>query len=313
MNARGATGHTVSFVGEANEARLIRRPDVDWSPFRKKFNLRIRHAVGLVQDPPPMCEDPTRSYMPVDGVARLVHGDLSTMIIGGLGSLFLQMLHPHAMAGVAQHSRYQNDALGRLLQTANFIGHTTYGTKTQAYLDIERVLAVHEAVRGVADDGVAYYANDPHLLAWVHACEASMFLAAYQRYGRVRLRPDEADSYVKEMSQLARDLGAENPPTSVATLWRQIEGFRPELRLSADGREARKFVAEGFVQGWSQTRAHHFAVRSSYDLMPVWARDQLGVSASPLVSRALITPASHALCGVVRRFVPPTERVRVAL
>ncbi len=312
MNVPRTESPTVFYVGEANDVGMVRRPDVDWSPFRKKFNLRIRHAVGLTQDPPPMCEDPSSSYMPVDGVARLVHGDLSTMIIGGLGSLFLQMLHPYAMAGVAQHSRYQNDALGRLLQTANFIGHTTYGSTTRAHLDIERVLAVHEAVRGVADDGVAYYANDPHLLAWVHACEASMFLAAYQRYGRVRLSASEANDYVGEMAQLARDLGGEDPPTTVAQLWRQINSFRPELRLSADGREARSFVAEGFVQGWSQTRAHRFAVRSSYGILPDWAREQLGVTVSPLVSRALVTPATHALCAVVRRFVPPTERVHVA-
>lgn len=291
----------------------VRRPDVGYADLRRRLNLRIRHAVGLTQDPPPMCVDPNLSYMPVDGVARLVHGDLATMIVGGLGSLFLQMLHPHAMAGVAQHSRYQNDVLGRLLQTANFIGHTTYGPSTQAYLAIERVLAVHEAVRGEADDGVAYYANDPHLLAWVHACEASMFLAAYQRYGRIRLSAEEADDYVREMSTLARDLGAENPPTTVAELWAQIDTFRPELRLSADGEDARRFVADGFVQGTMQKLAHRLFVQSSYDLMPPWAISQLGVASSSRWREILVRPATRVLCAFVRRFVPPTERVPVGV
>lgn len=291
----------------------VRRPDVGYADLRRRLNLRIRHAVGLTQDPPPMCVDPNLSYMPVDGVARLVHGDLATMIVGGLGSLFLQMLHPHAMAGVAQHSRYQNDVLGRLLQTANFIGHTTYGPSTRAYLAIERVLAVHEAVRGEADDGVAYYANDPHLLAWVHACEASMFLAAYQRYGRIRLSAEEADDYVREMSTLARDLGAENPPTTVAELWAQIDTFRPELRLSADGEDARRFVADGFVQGTMQKLAHRLFVQSSYDLMPPWAISQLGVASSSRWREILVRPATRVLCAFVRRFVPPTERVPVGV
>jgi uncharacterized protein (DUF2236 family) len=291
----------------------VSRPDVASSTLKKRLNLRIRHSVGLTQDPPPMCDDPALSYMPVDGVARLVHGDLSTMIIGGLGSLFLQMLHPHAMAGVAQHSRYQNDALGRLLQTANFIGHTTYGSKTQAYLDIERVLAVHEAVRGVADDGVEYYANDPHLLAWVHACETSMFLAAYRRYGRVRLTAADADAYVAEMSQLARDLGSEDPPSTVEDLWAQIDAFRPELRLSADGEEARTFVADGFVKGTTQKIAHRLFVQSSYGLMPEWARRQLGVASTPLARAIVVAPISHVLCALVRSFVPPTERVPVGV
>ena len=287
----------------------VQRPEVKSQSLTHRLHLAIRHAVGLTQDPPPMCDDPAVAYMPVDGVARLVHGDLSTMIIGGLASLFLQMLHPHAMAGVAQHSRYQHDPKGRLLQTANFIGHTTYGPQSRAYLDIERVLAVHEAVRGVADDGVAYYANDPHLLAWVHACEASMFLAAYQRYGRVPLSEADADAYVAEMSRLARDMGAEAPPTTLAQLWQQLESFRPELRLSADGEAARHFLAHDYVSSRLQKVGLRLFVRSSYGVLPDWARAQLGVTTSPLWFRFVITPLSHVMCALVRRFVPPTVRV----
>ena len=286
----------------------LRRPGLDLEGARGRLSRRIRDAVGLTQEPPPICMDPTLAYTPVDAVARLVHGDLATMIIGGLGSLFLQMLHPHAMAGVAQHSRYRDDPLGRLLQTATFIGHTTYGTSTQAFLDIERVLAVHEGVRGVADDGVEYYANDPHLLAWVHACEISMFLEAYRRYGRVRLSEADADRYVAEMATLARDMGAQDPPRSVAQLVGQIEAFRPELRLSPDGEEARRFVADGFVRGRIQSAAHRLFVRCGVALMPAWARRQLGFRQSALVGRLVVAPAGHLACAMVRSFVPPTER-----
>lgn len=291
----------------------MRRHELKESGLARNLHTRIRHAVGLTQDPLPMCQDPELSYMPVDAVARVVHGDLSTMIIGGLGSLFLQMLHPHAMAGVAQHSRYRSDVRGRLLQTANFIGHTTYGSKSQAHLGIERVRVVHEAVRGVADDGTPYYANDPHLLAWVHACETSMFLAAYQRYGRETLSADELDGYVNEMAHLARDLGAETPPTTLRELGAQLDAFRLELRLSAAGEEARSFVANGFGRGVLQKMAHRLFVRSAYDLIPGWARRQLGVSPASRASAVLVTAASGAMCAFVRRFVPPTQRAtRVA-
>ena len=282
-----------------------RRPDVSATGLRQKLNLRIRHAVGLTQDPPPMCNDPALAYFPVDGVARLVHGDLATMIIGGLGSLFLQMLHPHAMAGVAQHSRYQHDATGRLLQTANFIGHTTYGTKTAAYLDIERVLAVHEAVRGIADDGQPYYANDPHLLAWVHVCEALMFLDAYRAYGTIPLSATDLDEYVLEMSRLAHDLGAENPPTTYAQLRQQLEDFRPELRLSADGEVARDFVIRGFVSTPLQKFAHRRFAASSFLLMPEWARELLGVSVAGKFDQLAGGPTTKILCDATRFFVPP--------
>ena len=256
-----------------------------------------------------MCSDPETAYTPVDGVSRLVHGDLASMLIGGLASLFFQMLHPLAMAGVAQHSRYQRDPLGRMLQTANFIGATTYGSKQHAYAAIERVRAVHEAVRGVADDGRAYAASDPHLLLWVHCAEISMFLAGYERFGRDTLRVGEADAYVAETAQLARDLGVASPPTSVAQLRVCLETFRPELRLSPEGALARDFIARGVVKGAAHRVVYWLIVRSSYALMEPWARDMLGVSIAPRGERWILRPAARQLCRALRVAVPPASRV----
>lgn len=277
--------------------------------FRARANISIRKSVGLTQDPPTRCEDPTVAYFPVDGVARIVHGDLSSMLVGGIASLFFQVLHPHAMAGVAQHSRYQDDPFGRLLQTANFIGTTTYGSSAAAYASIERVLAVHEGVRGVTDDGEPYYANDPHLLAWVHAAESSMFLRAYQRFGRLGLTRDQCDTYVREMARLASDLGAENPPTTLAQLDTAIQEFRPELRLSAEGATGRDFVANGFVKGPLQRIAYRLLVLSAFDLLDPWARELLGVKRRPVAMRQVVRLATHVLCSTLRAFVPPTKPV----
>jgi uncharacterized protein (DUF2236 family) len=276
---------------------------------RTKLNKDIRRSVGLNQEPPPRCEDPQTAYFPVDGVARIVHGDLSSMLVGGIGSLFFQMLHPRAMAGVAQHSRYQNDPFGRLLQTANFIGTTTYGTRSDAYAAIERVLAVHEGVRGSTDDDEPYYANDPHLLAWVHAAETSMFLRGYLRFGRLRLTREQCDTYVAEMSRLARDLGVENPPSTLAQLDATIQGFRPELRLSGDGVIGRDFVVNGFSKGPVQRVAYRLLVLSAFELLDPWARELLGVRSKPLLVRRSLRIATHLLCSTLRAFVPPTKPV----
>jgi len=276
---------------------------------RTRVNLSIRKATGLTQDPPPPCKDPRTAYFPVNGVARLVHGDLSSMMVGGIGSLFFQMLHPYAMAGVAQHSRYQHDPLGRLLQTANFIGATTYGSKPTAAASIERVLSVHQAVRGVADDGSEYYANDPHLLAWVHVAEMSMFLSGYQRYGRRRLSRSDADAYVFEMATLALDFGVENPPTTVRGLNEALQEFRPELRLSREGIEARDFVMDGFVEGLLQRLVYRLLVLSAIDLLEPWALELLDVPARPSWQRRPLRWSAHVLCFVMRMFVPPHEPV----
>lgn len=275
---------------------------------KERANRSIRAAIGLNHDPPPRCDDPEVAYSAVDGVARVVHGDLASMLIGGIASLFLQMLHPLAMAGVADHSRYREDPLGRMLQTANFIGATTYGSSERAYAAIERVRAVHEAVRGVSDDGRPYDANDPHLLAWIHCAEISMFLEGYRRFGRERLTAADCDAYVAEMAQLARDLGVESPPTSTHELRVALEAFRPELRLSANGATARDFITRGVVRGRLERLVYRVIVRASYSLLEPWARAMLGAPKATVLDRRVLEPLTHVLCRALRAVVPPAPR-----
>jgi uncharacterized protein (DUF2236 family) len=265
--------------------------------------------VGLNREPPEICLDPERAYLPVDAVARVVHGDLHAMLIGGIGSLLFEMLHPHAMAGVAQHSRYREDALGRLLQTANFIGATTYGSRDTARAAIDRVLMIHRYVHGVADDGVAYDANDPHLLSWIHVAGTSMFLTSYQRHGALELSPAQADAYVKGAGQVARDVGVLDPPATVSELGAQLETFRPELRLSTDGALARDFIRRGVVEGVRQRLAYRLLVDSALELMQPWARELLGVDAPSPAQRLVERPATAVLGAYIRAVVPPVAPV----
>ena len=115
-------------------------------------------------------------------VAWRVHGEMS-MLVGGLRALLLQTLHPPTMAGVADHSDYRKDPLGRLHRTGRFIGATTYGNTATAEHVIEMVRRIHERVAGTLADGTPYAATDPHLLGWVHVTEVDSFLRAYERYG----------------------------------------------------------------------------------------------------------------------------------
>lgn len=195
------------------------------SYLRARAQQRVRAAIGLRGDPPPPCLDPALAYAPVDGVMRLIHADLGSMLIGGMASLLYQLLHPLAMAGVDQHSRYRDEPLRRLENTALFIGTTTYGSKADAYLLIERVKAMHLGVEGVTADGQPYRASDPHLLEWVHCCEVAMFLAAYERFGATTLSDEQRDGYVREMSQVGHDLGARDLPVTVAGTTRATRGI----------------------------------------------------------------------------------------
>ncbi|HBR3104854.1 oxygenase MpaB family protein [Klebsiella pneumoniae] len=74
-----------------------------------------------------------------------VHGDFTSMLCGGISALLLQMLHPLALAGVWDHSRFREDILGRLRRTSQFISATTFATTP----DAERLIAKVQGARDI--------------------------------------------------------------------------------------------------------------------------------------------------------------------
>ena len=174
-----------------------------------------------------------------DSITWRVHSDLS-MLVGGVRALIVQTVHPLAIAGVAQHSQFRSDPLGRLRRTAAFVAATTYGSTAQADAAIARVRAIHERVTGVAADGRPYSANDPDLLAWVHHVEVQSFLLAYQRVGP-GLGPADADTYVREMAGLGERFGVRDPVSTAADLHAWVR-HHPDQRVTPDARAAVRFM-----------------------------------------------------------------------
>src|SRR5712692_2009724 len=124
-----------------------------------------------------------------------VHRDRS-FPLAAIRSLMVQALHPLAMAGVAQHSNWQRDPFGRLAATAGYVLTVTYGDTAAAESAAARVRAVHTHVRGTDEvTGLAYRADDPELLLWVHAGMVDSIVNIVQRYGRY-LDAADADRYV---------------------------------------------------------------------------------------------------------------------
>ena len=153
------------------------------APARGDMARNVRRAIGIREERAPIATDPDEAYLPPGGMARRVHADLPAMLIGGVSALLLQTLHPLAMAGVAEHSSYQEDPLGRLRRTASFVGTTTFGTVAEAEAAIAQVHRVHRRVKGIAPDGRPYSADDPELVTFIHVAEVASFLASSQRYG----------------------------------------------------------------------------------------------------------------------------------
>lgn len=274
-------------------------------PLRAEVRRSIRRALGVPPDPPPRAERARDAFLPPGGVARRVHGDLPAMVVGGLAALLLQTLHPLAMAGVAEHSDYREDPIGRLRRTAAFVGATTFGTVQEATRAIEEVREIHRHVRGRAPDGRRYSAEDPELLTWVHVAEMSSFLAAADRYGPRRLRADERDRYFAETAVVARRLGARWVPETADEVQAYFKRIRPELYAGPQAIDARDFLLRG-VARTPRARAIYLAiVAAALPVVPKWARAELGIPTLPLLDEMVVVPPGRVACGALRWALRP--------
>ena len=235
---------------------------------------------------------------------RQVHGD-AAMFAGGLRAILLQSLHPLAMAGVAQHSDYRNDPWGRLQRTAEFLAATTYGPIPMAERAVARVLAVHRHVVGEATDGRAYSANDPHLLRWVHVAEVDSFLCAHRRFGEHALDRAQADAYVRDTAVVARKLGVNEPPCSVAELRTELREYRSELQGTPEAREAAHFLLIEPPLPFAARAPYGLLAAAAVSLLPAWARWPLRLPYLPVSERLLVRPAGSALTQIIRWSLSP--------
>jgi len=276
--------------------------------FRSQMQAQIRRSMGVTDGPRPACEDPEEAYFAPGSITRQIHSDLPSMLIGGVAALLLQMLHPLAMAGVAEHSNYREDPLGRLERTADFLGTTTFCSRAEAESAIERVRTVHRAVVGTAPDGRPYSAGDPDLLTWVHACEVGCFLSASLAYGPRAIDPADQDRYLSEMARVAVALGAVDVPRTVAELDDYFDAVRPELRLTREARTARNFVLRGVGRWPHELTTYGLLVAAAQGVLPGWARRQLHLLALPAGDRLAVRPAVLVLSRALRWIAaPPTH------
>ncbi len=165
-----------------------------------------------------------------DSVAWRVHADHS-LLVAGIAAFTLQALHPLAMAGVAEHSAFSDDFLGRTRRTGEFVQGVVFGSSAEAERLCRMVRKVHERVVGVAPDGRPYAANDPELLDWVHIAEYLAIAAANRRFGVQPMSRDELDTYVAEVARVGEGTGVVAPPRSWVEINESLERHRPNLAV----------------------------------------------------------------------------------
>lgn len=232
-------------------------------------------------------------------VAWDVHGDFATMMIGGVAALLLQMLHPHAMAGVWDHSNFRTDMVGRLRRTARFVGGTTYAATDQADAMIARVRRIHASVGGTLADGTPYRADDPATLAWVHVAGEWCFLAAYQRYAEPAMPRTRQDALFAETEALARALGSGPVPVTQRAADAYLAAMRQRLRADDRTRAVVKALDGAAPAGGASVPVQRLLMAAAFDLLPPWAAAMHGRSAG-LAARALTRASAAALSASLR-------------
>lgn len=247
----------------------------------------------------PVAARPGDSMFGPDSVAWRVHRDVTTMMVGGVSSLLLQMLHPAVLAGVWDHSGFRSDMLGRLRRTARFIAVTTYGGREEAQAAIDRVRAIHARVSGTLSDGTPYRADDPALLAWVHVSEITSFLAAWRRYGEPRMPAADQDRYIAEMARIAEPLGAAPIPINRAEAAQLIAAARPMLQVDHRTVEVARLLLGQRPRRLAMAPLQAVTFRAAVDLLPSWARRMHGLADPPL-ARPLLRAGTFGLAETVR-------------
>lgn len=264
-----------------------------------RLRVTLQDTFGGPSDGPPQWQldlenGEDAGYFAPHSAVWAVHGGM-TPIAAGVRALLIQALHPGALAGVAEHSNFRQDALGRLAGTIRWIFTVTYGDTAAAKAACDDVRRRHVPVRGHYEAGQArerayYSANLPHLDLWVHCAFAEAFLSAYELFaGDVPRPPDAlpgesgADAYVREWAVAGELMGVEDPPRSKAQLLQALRGFdeRGELRVDPRTREVVEFIRHAPLD--PSLRVGYAALfRGVVDTLPRRASELLGLKPSGL-------------------------------
>ncbi|MGH2521839.1 MAG: oxygenase MpaB family protein [Anaerolineales bacterium] len=135
------------------------------------------------------------------------------VVLSGPRALLLELAHPLVAAGVADHSDFRRDPLGRLTRTLRVMTDLNFGSTGAARQAAQHTHHYHQHVRGkLAENvgpylaGTRYQANDPLLKLWVLATLIDSTIQVYDLYVRP-LPPAERQAYYADSQVLARAFG----------------------------------------------------------------------------------------------------------
>ena len=279
--------------------------------------MRFRRLLsGAPDGVPPWLEviaagDGPSLYTP-DSAPWLVHGDLGTLV-GGIRALLVQALHPATLAGVADHSRYEADPLGRLAGTIRWLTVTTFGSLEAIEREASRVNRLHDRVTGeyssTGTSTARYSARDPQLLLWVHIAFMDSFLSCHQLYCDAEI-PGGADAYIEQWARSVEPLGLTGVPTNQRELDLALAEFERQQILRCDDRAAR---VVGFIHNpplpWVARQVYRLLFAAAVVSLRSEHRALLGLTTR---AERLVIWATRASLRTIRAIIGPESPIEEA-
>ena len=245
-------------------------------------------------------------YKPTDA-PWIVHADFGTLV-GGIRALLMQALHPGSLTGVANHSRYEQDALGRLAGTIRWLTVTTFGSHTAVAGESQRVNRMHKRVTGeyetAAGEQRPYKAADPDLLLWVHIAFMDSFLRCHQMYAWREI-PGGADAYVRLWAKSVEPLGLDSAPMNEADLICEIARYKVELVATPKTLEVVKFIKRPPLPVLARP-VYWLLFEAAVVSLPIEFRALLGLKAK---SAKVIKPLTRGVLRFIRVAIGPESPI----
>lgn len=260
--------------------------------FSRKFRRLLSGAPDGI---PPWLEavakgDDPGLFLPNDA-PWVVHRDFATLV-GGIRALLLQAMHPGALGGVTQHSRYEDDPLGRLSGTIRWLTVTTFGSLEAVSQEANRVNRMHDRVSGDYIDKFGqsrnYRASDTDLLLWVHIAFMDSFLRSHQLYSRAAI-PGGADAYVKLWGKSVEPLGLTSVPSNEAELLRTMGEYSAVLNCDEKALSVIRWIKNAPLPK-SAKPVYALLFQAALASLPIEIRAKIAMRHLPLwILRPLVT------------------------
>jgi uncharacterized protein (DUF2236 family) len=180
---------------------------------------------------------------------RVAEGSVG--LLGGGRALLLQLAHPLVAAGVAEHSRFRENPLGRLDHTLTLIHNIILGDHRQAQVALRQFHARHAHITGQLPHtvgsfaaGTPYSAQDPQLRLWVHATLVDTALTTHERF-IAPLSPMQRTRFYDDSRLLAQHFGIplQLVPPTLETFRTYMQGMYASNTLTVSDNARRLAVA----------------------------------------------------------------------